>query len=330
MPNISVIMPVYNTNKKYLLEAIDSVLQQTYTDFELLLVDDASTEDIKEFISSYKDPRLKYFRLPENHGVSYARNFGIKKAAGEFLAFLDSDDVALPNRFETQLRFFDNNSFVDCVGSAALIVPEGKKLHFPTQHEDIVIYLLFRGCAFTQSTVMLRKKIIMENNISYNDKFNAAEDYAFWLDLIGVANFANINEVLVKYRWHGNNLSIAKQDSLKSLAMMVKIKKLLNLADCYDDTTYKGISKFMECPESFTLSELPVIEASLPLIVKKIAKMGLCEKKIKFALRKNYSKLIRKVPSKVIARKLCFSPLTSYLNIGIHRQLFYYITKGFC
>ncbi|MGL5207427.1 MAG: glycosyltransferase family 2 protein [Acidaminococcaceae bacterium] len=328
MPKISVIMPVYNTNKKYLLEAIDSVLQQTYTDFELLLVDDASTENTKECIASHKDPRLKYFRLTENHGVSYARNFGIKKATGEFLAFLDSDDIALPNRFETQLRFFDNNSFVDCVGSAALIIPEGKKLQFPTQHEDIVVYLLFRGCAFTQSTVMLRKKIITENNIFYNDKYNAAEDYAFWLDLIGIANFANINEVLVKYRWHGNNLSIAKQDSLKSLAIMVKIKKLLNLTDCCDDTTYKGISKFMECPESFTLSELPVIEVSLPVIVRKIAKMGLCEKKIKFALRKNYSKLIRKVPSKVIAKKLCFSPLISYLNIGIHRQIFYYITKG--
>lgn len=321
-------MPVYNTNKQYLLEAIDSVFQQTYPDFELLLIDDASTEDIKGFISSYKDQRLKYYRLPENQGVSYARNFGIKESLGEFLSFLDSDDIALPERFETQLHFFENNPCVDCVGSDALIIPEGKKLQFPAQHEDIVIYLLFKGCAFTQSTVMLRKKVIMENDIFYNDKYIAAEDYAFWLDLIGIANFANINEVLVKYRWHGNNISITKQDFLNSLAMVVKIKKILILTDCYDGNTYKAISKFMECPESFSLSELPVIEASVPVIVKKLGKMGLSEDKIKLALRKNFSKLIRKVPSKAIARKLCFSSLNNCLHTGIHRQLFYYLTKG--
>ena len=167
MPKISVIMPVYNTDSQYLEEAIESVLQQTYADFELLLIDDASTTDIQSVIRKYNDVRIKYIRLNENQGAANARNLGVKEALGEFIAFLDSDDVALSERFSTQIIFFENNPNVDCVGSSFLIIPEGRCTHVLTKHNDIICELLLHGCAFLHSSVMLRARIIKENNIFY-------------------------------------------------------------------------------------------------------------------------------------------------------------------
>ena len=329
MPKISVIMPVYNTDKQYLMEAIDSILQQTYADFELLIIDDASTTDIKGIISQYADQRLKYFRLPENHGAAYARNIGIQKAEGEFIAFMDSDDVSLPGRLEAQIRFFIENPAIDCIGTAMLIIPEGKEWHFPANHPDILFQLLSTNTAFGQPSVMLHKKILLENNIFYNSEYIPAEDYALWLDLIGLCKFANINEILVKYRWHGNNLSITQADKQKVLSNKAKINKLLVLAECSDEKAYDALINFLETPHLFVMSEIPLIEAIIPKIIRKMATMGISEPKAKNFMRKNLTKLIRKVPSKEIVRKLCFSPLNSYLNAGIHRQLLYYFTKGF-
>lgn len=108
VPNISVIMPVYNTKEEYLREAIESILKQSYTDFELIIVDDCSDEYIVNMVSSYDDNRIKYFRLPTNQGAAAARNFAIAKSSGKYLAFMDSDDISLPERFSKQILFLKN------------------------------------------------------------------------------------------------------------------------------------------------------------------------------------------------------------------------------
>ena len=329
MPKISVIMPIYNTEEQYLREAIDSILQQTYTDFELLLIDDASTTDVQKIIYTYNDLRINYIRLKENQGAANARNLDIKEASGEFISFLDSDDVALSKRFNTQITFLENNPEIDCVGSYVLIIPEGKIWRNKTEHEDIVLYLLLEGCAFCQSSVMIRKKVLIENNIFYKSEYIPAEDYAFWLDLIGVCNFANIDEVLVNYRWHGTNISITKTEIQQALSKKVKIKRLLNLIDLSDNNSiYKSMSIFMEYPDKFSIAELSLVETLIPTIVKKMTEMGFNREKVLFAFKKNFTKLIRKAPSKAIVRKFCFSDLSEFLKLGTPRQVFYYITKG--
>ena len=199
MPIISVIMTVYNTDKKYFSEAIDSILHQTYTDFEFLIIDDGSSFDYSDLTSITSDKRIIYFKLSKNVGIANARNFAIEKAKGEFIAFLDSDDVAFPERLAHQINFFENNPGIDCVGSSYLIIPEGRLCHNPEKHNDIVLHLLLTGCPFLHSSVMLRKKIIAENKVLYKANYVPAEDYAFWLDLIGLCNFANIDETLVKF-----------------------------------------------------------------------------------------------------------------------------------
>lgn len=328
MPKISVIMPVYNTDNQYLSEAIDSVLQQTYTDFELLVIDDGSTIDYANFISSYSDQRISYFKLPKNVGIARARNFGLGKTTGEFIAFLDSDDVAMPERFERQIHFLENNPNIDCVGSSFLIIPENRFFHNPIEHYDIVLYLLLHGSAFLHSSVMLRKKIITENDIYYHAHYVPAEDYAFWLDLVGLCNFANIDEILVNYRWHGANISITKAEIQQSLANEAKINKLLTLINRLDANTSNAMLNYFVRPEQLSLDDLHLLEDLIPSIVQKLSSMGLEEKTVKFVFRKNFTKIMRKTPSKVIARKACLSSLNNYLLTGWHRQLFYYFVKG--
>jgi len=101
------------------------------------------------------------------------------------------------------------------------------------------------------------------------------------------------------------------------------------LAECHEKNAYDALLNFLETPHLFVMSELPTLEVLIPDFIKKMATMGISEPKAKNFMRKNLTKLIRKVPSKEIVRKLCFSPLNSYLNAGIHRQLLYYFTKGF-
>lgn len=328
MPKISIIMPVYNTKKEFFIEAIDSVLSQTYIDFEILIIDDGSTIDYSDVLSSYDDLRIKYFKLSRNVRVANARNFAIKKAKGEFIAFLDSDDIALPERLSIQLKFLEENPHVDCVGSSFIILPEGKIRNHPTKHIDIIKFLLFIGCPLLQSSVMLRKNTLIKNNIFYKDVFVPCEDYALWLDLIGVSTFANTNDILVKYRLHGNNISIQKADLQKKAGDEAKIRKILFLAGVADYNSYHALQNYICHPQNFGINDLTIIEKLVPHITQKMIEIGLNEKDIVYFFRKNYTKLIRKAPSKTIVRKLCFSPLNSYLNVGLHRQLFYYIIKG--
>lgn len=328
MPKISVIMTIYNTDKEYLLEAIDSVLQQTYTDFELLLIDDGSTIDYNDLITSFDDKRLVYFKLAKNSGVAAARNFGISKTKGEFIAFLDSDDVTMPERLFSQLHFLENNQNIDCVGSSFIIIPEGKICHNKTEHKDIVLHLLLKGCAFLHSSVMLRKKIITDRHIFYKIDYVPAEDYAFWLDLIGVSNFANIDEILVKYRWHGDNISITKADMQKYLANKARIEKLLNITNNYNEISYKALLNFSTYPENLSLNEFYIIESLIPNIVQSLVAIGLDKHEMKFLFRKELTKLIRKTPSKTLAQKACFSRLNNYLHTGLHRQLFYFVLRS--
>ncbi len=210
MSQISVVMPVYNTNPDYLKEAIDSILHQTESDFELIIVDDASTTDIQSVIDTYSDNRIVFYRLPQNGGAPVARNFAISKARGEFLAFLDSDDIAMPDRFEKQLAFLKANPDIGCIGTKAKIFGDDKEnMFFPSvsNHTEIERYLMYVGCAFCQSSIMLRKNILDENNILYNALMAPVEDYVLWLDLIGYTRFAILNEPLVMYRYHFANIS---------------------------------------------------------------------------------------------------------------------------
>lgn len=212
IPKISVIMPLYN-GEKYLKEAIDSILNQTYTDFELLLINDASKDDTERIVRSYNDDRIVYIKNEINLGLINTLNKGLELAKGKFIARMDQDDISLPERFEKQIDILEKNPEIGVCGTwfTPLINGiSGKTIQHPEHSESIKISLL-AYCALGHPTIMLRKKFI--SNLRYDPDYQAAEDYEFWTRLSRIGKLYNIQESLLQYRFHETNMSVLEENT---------------------------------------------------------------------------------------------------------------------
>lgn len=223
---VSVLMPVYNA-KAYLAEAIDSIISQTFTDWELILVNDGSTDKSEEIILSYSDKRIKYLKNSENKGIIYTRNLMIEIAEGEYIAFLDSDDISMPDRLNEQVSFFENNSdYALCGTWSTMIDKDGKqirKINMPSSYEDIRCSLLFIN-TFVQSSIMIRREVLVK--YPYDKNYPVAEDYELWCRLSRLHKLKNLPVHLTKYRWHGNNISESRKAQMDSLVKDIYKREL--------------------------------------------------------------------------------------------------------
>ncbi len=208
MPLVSVIMPVFN-GEKYLAEAIESILAQTFTDFELLIVDDGSTDGSAEIIRSFEaqDRRVRFIQLKSNKGVSDARNFGIAAATGDCIAGMDCDDVSLPQRLEKQVDFLKANPKIGAVGTCCRVFSHDlARSHFdfvvPQRHAQIALNL-FIGAHFVNSTVMFRRQYLTSVGV-YEPGRRKAEDIELVSRLLDETpiTFANLPDILLQYRRH--------------------------------------------------------------------------------------------------------------------------------
>lgn len=202
MTKVSVVMPVYNTDETYLREAVESILNQTFTDFEFLIIDDGSTNNAKDVIFSYPDKRIKYVKNERNMGLIKTLNKGFGLASGEYIARMDSDDISLPVRFEKQVKFLDENPNVGVLGTWFQYFPSNRIVETFTYSKDIKECLLVNSNNIGHPTVMIRNSVIKEINAKYDENALYVEDYALWLALIDKVDFANIPEILLKYRVH--------------------------------------------------------------------------------------------------------------------------------
>src|SRR5699024_268404 len=198
-PEVSVITPVYNA-EKFLTETIKSVLNQTYESFEYLLIDDCSTDNsgsiVKELAKN--DSRVKYIKLPENSGAAVARNKGIEKAKGRFIAFVDSDDKWYPEKLEIQLNFMatDNRAFT--YTSYEHISEEGEVLSSPKLPEKLDYSGLLKNTAIACSTVVIDRKVIGDFRMPLVRK---GQDTATWLKILRDHDYAYlVDEILNQYR----------------------------------------------------------------------------------------------------------------------------------
>ena len=205
---LTILMPVFNTKEEYLKEAIESILNQTFKNFELLIINDGSTNNAEEVILSYNDTRIRYISQ-ENKGISYTRNKGIELANGEYIAFMDSDDISLPTRLEKQVNFLAKNPKVSIVGTWLETFPKKQLIKMPKTPK--VIDFLVKS-SMNQATVMFKKNDFLTYNLKYNENLETAEDYELWTRAIKVLNFANIQEKLYRYRFHEENITIKKKD----------------------------------------------------------------------------------------------------------------------
>ena len=211
MPKVSVLMPIYRTDRQYLKAVIDSILSQTFTDFELLILDDCPEDSREDVIRSYTDKRMQYFKNESNKGISFSRNRLTTLAQGNYLAVIDHDDVALPTRFEEQVRVLDSHPEIGVVGCYIELFPHTKIMSFPQNNDQIEQYLM-QGCAVPHTGAMIRASILPDN--PYEDKFSPAEDYALWCRLIGKTQFYNIPKVLMKYRIHDDNTTKTQENKM--------------------------------------------------------------------------------------------------------------------
>ena len=232
-PKVSVLVPVYNASP-FLRATIRSVLNQTFTDFELILINDCSKDDSEKVISEFKDKRIRYYKNDCNLGISPTRNKLMDLAKGEYLAVLDNDDIMKPNRLYKQVAFLDHHPDISAVGSyfelfdsighkffRKFILSLGIVWCHPKEPkpEDWL-----KGIALAHPTAMLRRKDFVSNNIRYNELYTPAEDY----DLFKQAVFkglklANIPEILMLYNLHGDNCSIQQKE--KIVAATKKVQK---------------------------------------------------------------------------------------------------------
>lgn len=223
-PLVSVIIPTYN--RAHLLKrAIDSALAQTYENLEVLVIDDASSDETEYVVGSYRDPRVRYFRHCTNRGGSAARNTGLQLARGHFVAFLDSDDEWMPEKVERHLEVFRKHPEYDVVYSAVRdVYPDGS---FRIRHHDgpegqIYDLLLVRNVVGPTSAFVVRRECF-EKVGGFDESLRSAQDYDMWLRLARHFKFKCIREPLVNYYWHGDQ--ITSNVEAKKQGMLAILKK---------------------------------------------------------------------------------------------------------
>ncbi|WP_158553218.1 MULTISPECIES: glycosyltransferase family 2 protein [Mesorhizobium] len=203
MPRISVVLPVYNA-EKYIRECIDSVLNQTFTDIELLVIDDGSFDATPSIVQSVSDPRLRYFRSERNAGTASAARFGYGVASGEFIANIDADDVALPDRLDLQYAFMKNFPDITVVGGVLeLFGDETGFAAAPAVDSQIKMQLLPGTANIYNPTALIRKAFLDEHAIACEPELKGAFDWGFWVKImLHGGKFANLERPLLKYRSH--------------------------------------------------------------------------------------------------------------------------------
>lgn len=199
-PLVSIVIPVYNM-EQFVLECVNSILDQTYTNIELMIIDDASTDSTYSLLKSLDDSRIVLIKNELNLGLAACVNAGIVRSNGKYIARMDGDDIAMPDRIQKQVSFLEQNTDVDIVGTAMKSFGHSTYLHvFPSTHAECKTQLLFNVC-FGHPTVMMRKSIFKDASNFYNEELRQySEEYELWTRLVDKFKFANLVEPLLKYR----------------------------------------------------------------------------------------------------------------------------------
>ena len=216
-PEVTVLMTVYN-GEKYLRESMDSILNQTFMDFEFLIIDDASTDASCNIILSYNDPRIRLIENEKNVGQAESLNRGLEKAKGKYIARMDQDDICLPQRLRCQLDVMEQNPNVGVCGTFAQFIDSNSKdiivkwnEEMMTENEDLKTQLLFRPC-FIHPSVIIRKSVLKNHHLCYEESAGHAQDYRLWYRISPFCDFVNIPHKLYKYRLHKSQLNKNKQN----------------------------------------------------------------------------------------------------------------------
>lgn len=264
-PKVSVLMPVYN-GERFVAESIRSVLTQTYRDFELIIVNDGSTDNTPSIIRSFRDERIRLVQHSQNQGLFEALNEGVRLARGTYIARLDSDDIAYRKRLQKQIAFLDSHPDFALVGSAVRLIdsyghPTGVKWKNTTPPEKIPVLLLFHN-AFSHSAVMMRVAALPKP--AYGPHRPPVEDYGLWVRLAEKSKVWNLPNVLLDYRVHTDSIT-SDMAAQKETAVEEVVREQLSRFDIAPTSAeykvhrtsygYKGedIWKFLDAREAWLI-----------------------------------------------------------------------------
>ncbi len=223
---VSIITPAYNC-AKYIGETIDSVLAQTYPHWEMLIVDDCSTDNTEEIVKSYNDPRIKYLKNEKNSGAALSRNYALREAKGRWIAFLDSDDMWMPEKLEHQISFMKNNGYYFSCTKRVMCEEDGTLTNrYATSPKKVTKFMMRNYCWIACFTVMYDVQKIGLIQVADLKKRN---DYAMWLRVIEKCDCYYLDEVLAIHRKRPGSISNAKYSVLiKHLYLLYRKDQKLN------------------------------------------------------------------------------------------------------
>ena len=261
-PLITVVMPVYN-GEKYLREALQSLVQQDFPHWTAIVVDDGSIDGSAEIARTFPDSRVRVHTCDTNQGISVALNVGIKLADTEFIARLDADDIALPQRLRIQSEFLQQNPGVGVVGTwAEVFGGRSMAIEPPTNHNQLVAEMLWRN-PLVHSSVMLRKSALSQESGPYRSEWEPCEDYDLWARLCSQVEIAVIPQTLTRHRVHPDQISSTghKADSEKEKRAAIALRHRASLGFSLGRSVL---------PTSFLAANLPrFLSASWPDAVQR-------------------------------------------------------------
>lgn len=229
MPETTVLIPTYNCGK-YVKGCIDSILTQKYTNYEILIIDDGSTDNTEDIIRGINDNRIVYLKNDKNLGIVKTLNKGIEIAKGKYIARMDADDVMLGNRLQLQVNFLEQNPDYGMVGGWFKMMNEDgkfvKDVFLETENKNLTLSLLFFNL-FSHSTVTMRTEIVRQ--LKYKQQYIYCEDFDLWTRFSEVSKIANLPYFFLSYRWYSNNTCHLKQKELRTALALLLTRELNKL-----------------------------------------------------------------------------------------------------
>jgi glycosyltransferase involved in cell wall biosynthesis len=210
-PKVSILLPVYNA-EEFIRDSVDSLIGQTFADFELLILEDKSTDGTLNILESYSDPRIRLIRNDHNKKLIANLNQGIELAKGEYIARMDADDIAHPERLSEQVGFLDQHTDVIVLGSNVRVFGNKEEItKLKLSDAEIKLECFFVN-PFYHPSVMIRASVIKDYGLTYSSDYIHIEDYFLWTQCAQFGAFANIERPLLQYRVHGNNISMSQPE----------------------------------------------------------------------------------------------------------------------
>jgi len=256
VPRVTVLMSVYN-GESYLVEAIESILNQSFTDFEFIIINDGCTDSSRGIITLYSDHRIRLIDNERNIGLTRSLNKGLELAQGEYIVRMDADDISLSKRIEKQVSFMQNNLSIGVCGSWIKYFRNGNKTVFrsPSNPDEIKANLFFKNIIF-HPTVIFRKFLTNGDRMFYNKNYLRAQDYELWARISHLSNISNINEVLVEHRSHENAIFQTDRAGQIKYAEKVITKQIQRLGINASKVSIKLHKQILDFDHSFSLESL--------------------------------------------------------------------------